>query len=97
MEGVLVNYNYKSIIVYFVHCHVNWVSRFFNGCADRRGRTGRTWTDGTDVDGRGRMGRTWTEGTDETDVDGLGRTDFILEQTVLLKSLHNIGSIEIGR
>ena len=38
---------------------------------DGRGRTGWTWTDGTDVDGRGRTGRTWTYGTD---VDGT-RTD----------------------
>ena len=37
---------------------------------DGRGRRGRTWTDGTDVDGRGRTGRTWTDGTD---VDGRGR------------------------
>ena len=41
--------------------------------------TGRTWTDGTDVDGldgtdvdgRERRGRTWTDGTD---VEGRGRT-----------------------
>ena len=49
-----------SVLIYFVHYQVNWVSRFSLGVWT----DGTTWTDGTDVDGwdaRGRTGRTWTD------------------------------------
>ena len=44
---------------------------------DGRGRTGRMWTGGTDVngrDGRGRAGRTWTDVDGRDGRDGRGRT-----------------------
>ena len=62
---------------------------------DGRERTGRTWTDGTDVDGRDgrdgrrRTGRTWTDGTD---VDGRDGRDWGTTFCYFQNEIYDIGT-----